>query len=118
MEKKMAEIEKRINNKNSFVYRSNGYYLGFIKDGFLFDPNGIYLGWLEGKFVWDKRGFFRGVLTSIEDKNYILLEKFSILPTPRSPKTANNVAPLDPPPNIRPINLPVDIVDGFEEELK
>jgi len=111
----MTEIEKQINNnKNPYVYKSNGYYLGFIRNGFLFDPNGIQLGWLEGKFVWDKKGFFRGVLTLIENKNYILLEKFSISPTPRTPKITNNVIPLNPPPNTKPISLPTEIIDGFE----
>jgi hypothetical protein len=105
------ENEKQV---DPYIYKSNGYYLGFIQDGFLFDPNGVYIGWVDGKFVWDKSGFFRGVLTPMDNsKNYILSERFSIKPIPRSPKTIGNVVPLSPPSNINPINLPPNMGDGF-----
>lgn len=102
------------NNKDPYIFKSNGHYLGFIKNGFLFNPNGIYLGWLDGKFIWDKKGFFRGILINLEGKNYILLEKFSMLPPSRSPKIVENIVPLVPQPSIKRISLPVDMIDGFE----
>lgn len=98
------------------IFKSDGRYWGFIKDDFLYSRDGLYMGWLEGKFVWDRKGFFRGVLTPIigmSDAYYVLLNKFSIPTTQRTPKETGNVSPLDPLPSIKSIVLPTGVIDGF-----
>ena len=96
------------------IYKSNGVYLGFISDGYIYSRDGDYLGWLDGNISWDISGKFRGILNVINGSNYILMDKFAILPLPRMPKTPlmKPVIP-NPPPNITPIQLPVGFIDGF-----
>lgn len=97
-----------------FIYKTNGFYFGFIKNGFLFSRDGIYLGWVEGDFVWDLRGKFRGAVTEVAGHNYILLNRLSIAPAPRIPKAP--LAPemsLTPQSNIAPVSLSPELVDGF-----
>lgn len=101
---------------NKKIFRSDGVYIGFVKEGYIYSRDGIYLGWLDGKYAWDRKGFFRGVLTDIDnEKSLILLNKFSIPPTQRISKEAENIIPPpDPVPNIKPpMQLPIGIIDGF-----
>ncbi len=97
-----------------FIFKSNGYYLGFIQNGFLFSRDGIYLGWLEGQYVWDINGKFRGVVTQSQNYTYILLNQFAISPLPKPSKALPGV-PLLPPPqaNIPATSLPIGWVDAF-----
>jgi len=93
---------------DSYIYRSNGFYLGFIRGGDLFSLYGVPLAWVEDdKYVWDYSGRFRGVLTEINGKRYIIVNRFSLLPSQRSPKTqpAQQVPP-SPQANIAPISFP------------
>lgn len=111
--KKPKKLRSKIimeTNNIKNIFRSDGRYLGFIKDDFLYSRDGIYLGWIEGQIAWDKNGNFRGVLI---DK-YILLDKYTIPPTTRTPKISPNVmAPTNPPANIPPVNPPTGLIDGF-----
>ena len=94
-----------------YIYKSNGFYFGFIKNGFLFSRDGIYCGWIERGFVWDEKGHFRGVLT---DNKYILVKRFAIPPISRTPKIAPaKEIPPAPPANIAPIALPPELIDAF-----
>lgn len=102
------------NNIENYVFESNGRNLGFIRNSFLYSRDGEYLGWLEEKYVWDKEGFFRGISTILNGKKYILKDKFRVPPTRRTPKETNNIInPPDPPQNLKVIDLPVGIIDGF-----
>ncbi len=99
------------------IFRSDGIYLGFIKDDFLFSRDGVYMGWVEGTFVWDKNGNFRGLLENKSGVYYILLERYTILPTPRTPKISPNTTPPNPPGQIQPITLPPGVADGFSSHV-
>lgn len=102
--------------QNNFVYNSTGQYLGFIQNNSLYSRDGEYRGWVEGNFVWDLGGKFRGVITEIGGYKYILLNIFALLPVPRPPRPyLPSVTPVSPSVTvIRPITLPVGIVDGFK----
>lgn len=104
--------------ENKFLYKSNGTYLGFIQNDTIFNRDGIPLGWLEGLFVWDITGRFKGNLIKQSNSNqtyYIWLNKFAILPLPKSPRPIQSLPTLPPPPqNIQPVNLPVGWIDAFE----
>lgn len=97
-----------------FIYKTNGFYFGFIKNGFLFSRDGIYMGWVEGNFVWDLKGKFRGVVTEINGNKYIILNRLSIPPAPKTPKLPS-ASEISPPQqsNIVPINLSPELIDGF-----
>lgn len=97
-----------------YIFKSNGFYFGFIKNDFLFSRNGIYLGWIERNFVWDRNGRFRGVIRDINGEKYILINRFTILPVSRTPKTAPPTE-IPPPPknNILPITLSPELIDAF-----
>lgn len=97
-----------------FVYKTNGFYLGFIRNGFLFSRDGIYMGWVEGNFVWDAKGKFRGAITEINNHKYILNNRLAMPPVPRMPKlpSATEIPPI-PQANIIPINLSPELSDGF-----
>lgn len=96
-----------------FVYKSNGYYLGFIRNGFLFSRDGICLGWVDNGYVWDTTGQFRGRLEEIQGRHYIVNDLFTLRPTSRSPKSSPNQTTTTNQPNIPPIALPVGLVDSF-----
>ncbi len=101
-------------NKYTFIFKSNGYYLGFIFNDFLFSRDGVYLGWIEGNFVWDTAGKFRGSVTDITGQKYVLINRFTIPPVPRSPKPAPQSPVLpNPPANIQPVSLPLGFIDSF-----
>ena len=103
------------------LYRLNGYYFGFIKDGLLFSRDGEYLGWVEGKYVWDSSGKFRGVIFSPKssEHKYIIRDRLSMPPVTRPPKpVAAPTPPPAPPPNIPAISLPVEWVDAFDLQLQ
>jgi len=52
------------------IYRWNGKYYGFIREGFLFDASGNYVGWLDaGNEIYRSDGTFLGELF---DDNYVL----------------------------------------------
>jgi|SRR3989344_7803852 len=97
-----------------FVFKSNGIYLGFIKNDFIFSRDGAYLGWLEGQYAWDNLGRFRGVMMPQNGHNYILFNQFSMPPVPKTPKPAPAAQVIPAPQqNIQPITLPVGFIDGF-----
>jgi hypothetical protein len=99
---------------DTFVYKSNGFYLGYIRNGYLISRDGVYLGWIEGNYAWDSRGLFRGMLSDINNHKYILFDRFALPPVPRTPKNMPALGPIPTPPsNIAPITLPVQMVDGF-----
>lgn len=104
--------------ENKFLYKSNGNYFGFIQGDTIFNRDGVPLGWLDGTFVWDTTGRFRGNLMknkTMAQANYIWLNKFSILPLPKSPKPIQSLPTLPPPPqNILAVTLPVGWIDAFE----
>jgi hypothetical protein len=94
-----------------FIYKSNGNYLGFIRDGLIFSRDGIYLGWIEAPYVWDASGRFRGIL--FENK-YILNNKLTIPAISRPAKIVPNAATIpNSPPNVNPIQLPIGVEDSF-----
>lgn len=102
-----------------FIFKSDGKYLGFIRDNSVYSRDGVYWGWLEtveaNKVVWDSEGKYRGILVEEKGNYYILTRKFEILPVSRTPKKAPNVSVTpDPPRNIQPIPLPVDLEDAFK----
>ncbi|MFA6476532.1 MAG: 4-fold beta flower protein [Candidatus Paceibacterota bacterium] len=101
-------------NNIQFIFKSNGYYLGFIQNGFLFSRDGVPLGWLEGEYAWDINGKFRGVVTLNQDHIYILLNQFAISPLPK-PSRIISTNPTLPAPqaNIPAISLPIGWVDGY-----
>lgn len=97
-----------------YIYKSNGFYLGFIKNGYLYSRDGIYLGWLEGNIVWDAKGQFRGTIADLNNHKYILTNRFTLSPASRTPKEIPSpTVPLTPQPNIAPISLSVEFTDGF-----
>ncbi|MBI2104548.1 MAG: hypothetical protein HYT90_03055 [Candidatus Omnitrophica bacterium] len=100
------------------VYKTNGNYLGFFKEGLLFSRDGDHLGWIEGELVWDLQGRFRGILfTPEKEKNihYIIRNRLSLEPITRPTKPkVDTIAPPPAPENVKPITLPVQIVDAFE----
>ncbi len=100
--------------ENIFIYRSNGFYLGFIRGNDIFSRDGVYMGWIEGTHAWDAKGIYRGELTTVGDNNYILRNRFIMPPVARNPRAIpTSVLPPAPPANIRPISLPVESVDAF-----
>lgn len=100
--------------ENNYIFKSNGFYLGFIKHDYLYNRDGIYLGWIEKDFVWDKNGQFRGVLVDVSGHKYVLVKRFTLLPAARSPRASvAPVIPPQPPANIAPISLSVDLQDAF-----
>lgn len=101
--------------KDIFVFKTNGRYLGFLREDILYSRDGIALAWLEDSYIWDKRGDFRGYLDERNGKYYIFINRFMLKPAPRSPRNLldTDIIP-DPPPNIQPISLSPEIVDGFQ----
>lgn len=98
-----------------YIFKSSGFYLGFISNSFIFSQNGVYLGWIdENKYVWDKDGKYRGSLSVIESHQYVLRYQYTIPPIPRAPK-APSPTPTIPPPmsNIAPVVLPIGFEDAF-----
>ena len=98
-----------------FIFRTNGFYLGFLQAGNLFSRDGVYLGWLEGVFIWDASGQYRGQLVQIGGYYYILKNMYAVPPIPRVPRFAT-ISPTLPPPPINgvPISPPIGYKDGFE----
>ena len=96
------------------IYKSNGSYLGFIKDTFLFSRDGLPLGWIENKLVWDSNGNFRGIIFESVGNNYIVKPRFVMPPIPRPPKPIPSIPALPAPQaNIPPIILPTEFSDAF-----
>lgn len=98
-----------------YIYLSNGFYFGFVSNGFLYSRDGICLAWIEdNKYVWDLDGKFRGTIIDMSSNKYILKKRFGLSPISRPPKVPMApIPPITPPSNIKPISLPVDIVDAF-----
>lgn len=70
------------------IYRWNGEYFGFIKNGRLFNAASQYLGWVtEDGRVWRKNGTFLG---EVESDYYIL--KRTSMATPATPARNANRA--------------------------
>jgi hypothetical protein len=102
---------------NMHIYLMNGFYLGFISGGYLYSRDGICLGWIEDdKFVWDLEGKFRGSIYEYPQnkQKYIIKRRFGLPPLSRPSRgSIPPVSPLAPPENIKPIDLGVEIIDGF-----
>lgn len=98
----------------TYIFKSDGTYLGFIKGELIYSRDGFYLGWLEGVFAWGADGSFRGQLYKINNHNYIFANRFAMPPIPKSPKLApsTSITPA-PPANIVPISLPLGFENGF-----
>ena len=100
--------------ENRPIYRSSGFYFGFIRNGQVFSRDGIALGWVEGRYVWDYSGRFKGIITEMNSNLYILVNKFTLFPAQRSPRAVpGSEVPLPPVNNISAISLPVEVSDGF-----
>lgn len=70
------------------IYRWNGEYFGFLRNGRLFNASSEYLGWVtEDGRVWKTDGKFLG---EIEDENYIL--RRTSMATPATPARKANRA--------------------------
>lgn len=109
-----VRLEKTKMDNTIYIYKTNGFYLGFIRNGFLFSGQGVYMGWVEGNFVWDSKGRFRGIITEINGHKYIILNRLSISPVARPPKLPQNQEiPPNPQPNIVRITLSPELSDGF-----
>jgi hypothetical protein len=101
-------------NDKTFIYKTSGVYLGFIRNGFLYSRDGIFLGWIDDDYVWGASGQFKGFLIELSGSKYILTKRFVLKPSPRSPKSVPaEVALPNPPANVPPISLPVDLIDAF-----
>lgn len=96
-----------------FVFKSNGNYLGFIRNNFLFSRDGNYLGWLDNNFIWDSHGRFRGMLTNIQGNYYIVSNRFTLKPAPHTPRTSISQSAAPNKNNITPISLPLNLEDAF-----
>ncbi|MEN6474130.1 MAG: 4-fold beta flower protein [Syntrophaceae bacterium] len=98
------------------IYRWNGEYFGFIRNGHLFNAVSQYLGWVtdDGR-VWRKNGTFLG---EIENDNYILRRTSMATPATR----ATRATPASPATPARRANRAaraskagrVDALDEFE----
>lgn len=98
----------------TFIFQTNGNYLGFIHESNIFNRDGMYLGWLEDKFAWGWDGQYRGQLTQIGDNFYILRNIYSALPVPRTPRSVPSAPSTpNPLPNISPINPAIGLRDAF-----
>lgn len=99
-----------------YIYKSNGFYFGFISNGTLYSRDGIYLGWIEGNFVWDSKGRFRGTIVDVNGNKLILINRFTMIPPQRTPipYPAASVTIPNPPSNIAPMSLSVEVKDGFD----
>lgn len=99
---------------DTYIYKSTGQPLGFIRNDNLYSPYGVYLGWKEDKYIWDSNGQFRGNLNKIGDQYYILKYLFDLAPIPQSPRRPPNETQLPTIPNfINPAVLPIGYKDGF-----
>lgn len=98
----------------TYIFKTNGNYLGFIYNNNIFSRDSVYLGWIENNLVWDTQGNFRGQVSKIANNHYILKNSFSINPIPRIPRI-QPIPPVPPVPpiNIMPIILPIGFVDSF-----
>lgn len=98
----------------TYIFKSNGNYIGFISSNNIFSRDGVYLGWVENELVWDFRGNFKGQVFNFNNNSYILKNSFSISPIPRIPR----VTPVSPPPPTPPANiLPISIPIGYEDSF-
>ena len=98
-----------------FIYRINGQYLGFVRDGILYDSLGTYLGFQVDDNFWNSHGQFCGQLYTTNGYSYILKYQFNIPPNPQAPKYNPNFIgelPTSLPP-INPILVNVGFKDGF-----
>lgn len=98
----------------TYIFKSNGNYIGFISNNNIFSRDGVYLGWLDNGLAWDFNGNFKGQVIESSQHTYILKNSFSINPIPRLPKI-RPITPMPPipPANIMPISLPIGYVDSF-----
>ncbi|MFH0833962.1 MAG: hypothetical protein V2A63_01055 [Patescibacteria group bacterium] len=101
--------------KELFIFRSNGNYIGFVRDSTIFSRDGVYLGWIENnRFVWDSNGRFGGVLQEFNGNKYIFINKLSVMPFSRPARpTPSTVSIPNPPANIPKIDLPIGYTDTF-----
>ena len=103
-----------------FIYRSNGQYLGFIRNTNLYSRDGIYLGYLTDNYAWDTLGQYRGALKSLStpsgNKYFIIRNMYGIPPYPQVARSSENLSINELPSQLSPINpilRPVGYMDGF-----
>lgn len=83
---------------DTIIYRLDGRYFGFIRDGNLFRGNGEYFGWAEESgHVWQATGRFLG---EIVEENYILRRIGMTAPGSKYPR----IAPIPPVPPVPQVN--------------
>ena len=97
-----------------YIFKSTGQYLGFISNNYIFSRDGVYLGWVDDKLVWGKDGQFKGVVFELNDYTYVVRNKFTVSPIPKSPRAIPST-PSAPQPaaNVAPISLPLGYEDAF-----
>ena len=80
------------------IFRRNGQYFGFIRNGRIFAADSSYIGWLDddGR-VWEAGGNFLG---EIVDEKYILRRNNMATPARRAARTR----PATPATPARPAN--------------
>lgn len=103
-----------MSSADTFIYKTAGQYLGFMRSGYVYSRDGEYLGWLEGVHVWDSQGNYRGQVLEVGGNTYILRYQFSVPALPKIPK----ITPLTPsipapPPNVAAIVPPLGHRDAF-----
>lgn len=82
------------------IFKWNGQYLGFVRNGSLFDDQSRYLGWIEQDgSVWHSNGRYAGELV---DGDYILRNSMRMEPMARMPKMSPTapMAPMAPMPRM------------------
>lgn len=97
-----------------YIFRSTGQYLGFIMNNYLFTRDGAYLGWIDNRLAWGADGQYRGAILEVENRAYVVRNKFTASPLPKSPRAAP-ATPAIPAPvaNTTPIVLPLGYEDAF-----
>ena len=99
---------------DKLIFKSNGNYLGFVRENNIFSRDGDFLGWIDNINAWDKSGAYRGELKSISGNSYILKNQYAVPPLPKAAKSVSNNFELpNPPANIASVEIPIGYVDAF-----
>lgn len=82
------------------IFRWDGEYFGFVRDGYLFDRSARYVGWVEEGTVWLKDGRYLGHQF---EQNYVVRPKYALPRPPRAPRVLplSPLSPLPPLPRLR-----------------
>lgn len=101
----------------TYIFQSTGEYLGFIDKGYFFSRDNEYIAWVENENVWDQlSGEFTGRVVEKEGFHYILKNRFSVNPLPRTRKQSppRPVFPQLPKEKPQPISLDVEKEDSYK----